>query len=1595
MKLHVGERLIGTGPTHQPGGYLVTDIVRETPWYGLYAGKKIFYNFDFASKRVRETDDKEWLDVYLRTLYYPRLDDRADVAQRRTLARTEVAILGNRGSNLWPEPIDLLELENTRDAFTFAPDDDDREPIVVFARPHGQPLGDWQQSAVPVASLLSVLAELLEFVRRAHAEGLLLQGLGPGAILIDRADRVHYIGSDMVTELKDLSRVRRLFPQERYPRGFAAPEFFDAAHHPSPRSDLYAWGTLAYFLFTGHMPWQIAMEQGRPWAQFQDAHFERLEKALRQIPPAHVEAWAEQLGLAGAALLQNWPGNCAAALRWLLHPEPSRRPASADEVRSWMVALPPAQVNAVLALDAGSGETRVYLDVQTIEADAEIEIRRAVGQAAQRPDQGELAYAGPPQPVVIDSQAPLTEEPFFYTVFSRKPLPGGPVYSGGVATRAIEPITDELLALADADATTDATGQLPLRLALCFRAMDPLGLAEILLTSPRPVVRGWALQRLTDFLTQQPTPEATALVRRCLVDVDIDLRRRAAGVVWQFAPERSDTALLALVQAMGQGQLDDAIQAAHLLRGGAIPDDQLQRIIDRLEGERPTTCPLCDVPLPRRERVDHLRDKHDYVEIDGSMMPRRRAEASLWERVFRAGDADAHRQLMILYGAAHGTKDTYVRALEAQLAQRHDLDAPDPALDRARHSWKRWEPWLACVRQVMAAQPVLAWLSRSTSEPVRAVGRALVLPELGRRLGSERLDVADWHRILEETLPGRELLGERMRLCEQLPEVGVDPAKASACHALLQEELPVPCPECAAQVRAVDLELHLRRAHGIFQFRGARRSYNDTRDFLLTCVCGMRPDVPAWRTLLSLAQDRHGAATDERLTAWLCRTIKSKDREQRDHMVTVVADAAARTDAGVRLVPTLLGDSVQPGWKNVARQMALEIVARLEESLPDALWARVKPYLAAKDIPRATRQHAAAGLLRSCGSAGARAVEILESYVSATSKHRAVERLQELEQRIGQSAILDQFSRELEDRIRMTCPRCQGQLERREMVKHLWDKHRLLLEGRRVREPWRVLADWVVDYALEKDPALLECCRELASKTDPAEGPIRLQRLLLRQGVEDRDAWHALLTKVRERGGSLCPHCYAQAPPVNTAPPLPLTPPMSPPLKGGEGGLEGHGFRVQVTDSGLRPRLEIETPPPLSPPSQGGDKGGVLYDGQEPGTALTRLGALLALALPVVAAAFGLLYALFGRSMPLPVLMLVAMGLSLFLGGLVYLFWPQRSVRRRLLSAAWEVLMPELLAQPLNDTAVAFVGGLAATSHGYYFPDDEVLQATLAAVQRTAPNSPTLALLCRMQHVNAAQRGEDEAPLLAERIRQALAGSLSLRVLGPLLADSKDRWPKGRLLRLQALVCARAADAGLEDADLVDLGRVQPAWRALFGAGDLNHIAQLRLFCALRPRWPAWLRQADSVFELALDPAAEKTLAERPDLLLLSRDAPIYIGTRGVWLKDICFSERPGQIAVVQSRSDAGAGYEIVAGNQHIWFSSNPHAVADELEKWLKFYFADFLPQLTKARQPRTGAATKLWRANATPCPECHRLVVPIAGEVGLRIADAEAQLAS
>src|SRR5713226_8545877 len=94
MKLRVGDRLpdpsladLGSGSAstsaRAPSLYKVTRVVQETAWYGLYEGKKVFRNFKAKAGELEEAPDEECLDVFLKTVIYPRLDEREFVRLRR------------------------------------------------------------------------------------------------------------------------------------------------------------------------------------------------------------------------------------------------------------------------------------------------------------------------------------------------------------------------------------------------------------------------------------------------------------------------------------------------------------------------------------------------------------------------------------------------------------------------------------------------------------------------------------------------------------------------------------------------------------------------------------------------------------------------------------------------------------------------------------------------------------------------------------------------------------------------------------------------------------------------------------------------------------------------------------------------------------------------------------------------------------------------------------------------------------------------------------------------------------------------------------------------------------------------------------------------------------------------------------------------------------------------------------------------------------------------------------------------------------------------------------------------------------------------
>src|SRR5439155_12477013 len=183
----------------------------------------------------------------------------------------------------------------------------------------------------------------------------------------------------------------------------------------------------------------------------------------------------------------------------------------------------------------------------------------------------------------------------------------------------------------------------------------------------------------------------------------------------------------------------------------------------------------------------------------------------------------------------------------------------------------------------------------------------------------------------------------------------------------------------------------------------------------------------------------------------------------------------------------------------------------------------------------------------------------------------------------------------------MRCPRCPTELRRRDMVQHLWLEHRLVLDGRRVREPEQLIEDWVAEYRQARKPELLERCRILGQRIDPQHGLTRVQRLFLIAGIDDPEARRTLLAEAEQQRGSLCPHCYALVSIPKVVPPAAVS------LCRGR--LSARGYRVEIVQKELRPWLEIETP------------GEAAYRIRQPGRPLTLKGATFLFAGPFVVAA--------------------------------------------------------------------------------------------------------------------------------------------------------------------------------------------------------------------------------------------------------------------------------------------------------------------------------------------------------------------------------------
>jgi hypothetical protein len=724
--------------------------------------------------------------------------------------------------------------------------------------------------------------------------------------------------------------------------------------------------------------------------------------------------------------------------------------------------------------------------------------------------------------------------------------------------------------------------------------------------------------------------------------------------------------------------------------------------------------------------------------------------------------------------------------------------------------------------------------------------------------------------------------------------------------------------------------------------------------------------------LAEIVREEQGPRADAFLAAAVGQALARLPEKLRGEALTAVADTLAPDPTSSRLIPLLASAPEGP-----PRHLAIALANRRPPPLDNNALLALRSLLLDQRLGPELQMATTAILLRTTGKEGPGALDVLRAFVNGLSKTRSIEQLRQLEAALGPSAALTELRTELEDQVRMTCPRCNIELRRKEMIPHLWEQHRLVLDGRRVREPWSMIDDWLDEYRRTGNAELLDRCKAVAQGTDGEQGLLRVQRLFLSRGIPEAEALQTLLAEAAEHHSSLCPHCYALVP-------APLETPVRP-LNRWHGRLSAGGYRIEVTDRGMLSRVEVETPATAH------------AERQETEKHLTRQGAMILVSTPFVVFALivacGLIESGMAPLWPVLILLAVAGGLALA----VRSRWPvPPPPDDRALDHAWSHLVPRLHADGFSREDSAFVASLALSSTGLGHrrvreaPLKQMLTLTEKAVAAGKGPVEHLAALRRLA-VNDAAQHHDPVPLVAEQIGRCFEGKLPLGFAEQLLDQwQSDWWSRGNLLRLHMLLCDRAFEAGFEVGNLVEAGQVAPTLGAVLDTQDADWLARLRLLWSLRARRP-WERCGDAltVFELAAEPDSGEVLQRWPDLLLYQTiatpRAEFVICGRGVVFQDKLFREKPQNIQAIARRLQGGTGHELVIDGEVFRFKMDAEGLGWKLEEWIAVWKKQFAPDKVEAVHGwRSPAVTANLLAHETvPCPECRRPVLTRAGQVG------------
>ncbi len=970
--------------------------------------------------------------------------------------------------------------------------------------------------------------------------------------------------------------------------------------------------------------------------------------------------------------------------------------------------------------------------------------------------------------------------------------------------------------------------------------------------------------------------------------------------------------------------------------------------------------------MPGRDRPEHLQREHGYVEAANMLLPRSQALTWLWDRTFR-GDDKAHERLHTLL-QEEGGGPAYTAALETELSRRAD------ALFAAR--WQEVPRVVQNLRRYAPAQAHFRGLLRSKERRVREIGQELLLPNACAELAREGTTTEQVRRWVDRLCP-LDSVDEKARFAGRMPQFGALQPAIVAYVTELQQERPVACSECGKAIPRGESDDHLRRVHHIYQFRGERRPLHETVVALVAAVCTAEPDAEAWQLLQGIAQEEHGDRAAAFLAASFDSALHALDAKERAEVVPALAQILSASRFGPKLL-TLLAANPDAA----ARHVALELAARLPSGPDAAARTALTPLLLDTRLPESALLSTAVVLLKSVGAASAEARAIAGAFVAGLSKVKAIPRLERLLVLSGPAPAVEELRSRLQDQMRMRCPRCPAEMRRREMVGHLWNEHRLILDGLRVREPWPLIDEWIEAYRERKDEEILTRCRTLAQQLDPESGVQRVHRLIASRGIESEEVKAALQEEARQQKRSLCPACFALAAIPYEVPPHGLS------IRHGR--LTGHSYRVEIDQSGFHPLIVAETPH------------GVSLRLPEPERQYTLRRATFVFVGPFVLLALVLAVLLPLFDMP-PLWPVVA--LSLVAGGIyVWLrrYWKKRTDdAARLVDYAWHYLAPRLHEPSFSMDDSAFLAGLAESSlrDGDAERRRDPLRQAIALTEKAvaAGAARHLAALHRLALVDAARSGQMAVPLMVKQIGRCFDGRLPFTFADELLDQLDERiWTPERRARLRVLLCDVAFEAGFEVANLVDAGRGAPALGRLLGSAAPADLAWLRLLWSLRAGRP-WDRcgPASTVFELAVDPEEGKLLARFPDLLLAQREslrtaggrvfpADIFLCGRGVVVQDVLFRERPRTVEILSRKGLAPGGFDLVLGDKRFWFAVDPEPVLQRLERWFRLY-AELVPQIPAVHEWQSPSVAEALRArDMVTCPECQRVFVARIGQIGV-----------